>query len=247
MYNVCKSKINCWHTAHLNPVIGSVSTFSPEEFNKLLLGMIKHCKNINFIWKIQAEQLSEPIPNNVLTSEWLPQMELLAHPKTRAFVTHGGKNSIFESIYYAVPMIVLPVGFDQPVNARNVAERNYGMHLHWKGLTVEKLAIAIREIVQNASYRETIAEASQLYREKYRGRRKAVDAIERVFRNGNRFRPPNTELKMSHLFLFDVLLFLYGLLLTFCLLVLVLFSCLCHFCFCRKLDSSVFGFKFKRE
>ncbi|XP_014664182.1 PREDICTED: UDP-glucuronosyltransferase 2B33-like [Priapulus caudatus] len=30
------------------------------------------------------------------------------HPRTVAFVTHGGKNGLWEAIYHAVPMVAMP-------------------------------------------------------------------------------------------------------------------------------------------
>jgi len=49
---------------------------------------------------------------------WLPQNDLLGHPATRAFLTHGGIHSLYEAVYHAVPMVVVPIGADQPDNAR---------------------------------------------------------------------------------------------------------------------------------
>ncbi len=50
---------------------------------------------------------------------WVPSLnDLLGHPTTRAFLTHGGVHSYYEAIYHAVPMVVMPIGADQPDNAR---------------------------------------------------------------------------------------------------------------------------------
>ena len=49
---------------------------------------------------------------------WLPQNDLLGHPATAAFPTHGGIHSLYEAVYHAVPMVVVPIGADQPDNAR---------------------------------------------------------------------------------------------------------------------------------
>ena len=201
-----------------------------QEFNDLLLRAMKSRPEVHFIWRVHDVQFSEPLPANLLTAKWLPQRELLLHPKTRAFVTHGGKNSVFESLFAGVPMIVLAVFGDQLTDGMRIAERQYGLYVRWKALTAEKLAAAISEVVYNSSYRQAIAEASQLYREKYRGRRKAADAIERVLRVGSRLRPPHTELEMPQLFLFDVLLFLYGLVFFTIFLFFILLYCLCKFC-----------------
>ncbi|KAK1898216.1 UDP-glucuronosyltransferase 2B17 [Dissostichus eleginoides] len=35
------------------------------------------------------------------------------HPKTKVFVTHGGTNGIYEAIYHGVPVLGIPLIFDQ--------------------------------------------------------------------------------------------------------------------------------------
>ena len=51
-------------------------------------------------------------------SSWLPQNDILGHPKTRLFIGHAGLNGIFESTYHGVPMICSPFFGDQFVNAQ---------------------------------------------------------------------------------------------------------------------------------
>ena len=43
----------------------------------------------------------------------VPQQEILAHPKTRLFITHGSINAAMESIFHRVPMVTIPIFTDQ--------------------------------------------------------------------------------------------------------------------------------------
>ncbi|KAF9525723.1 hypothetical protein CPB83DRAFT_771472 [Crepidotus variabilis] len=52
-----------------------------------------------------------------LALNWAPQDLILRHRATGWFVTHGGWNSVQESLRYGVPLIVWPLGADQPINA----------------------------------------------------------------------------------------------------------------------------------
>ncbi|KAH9934153.1 UDP-Glycosyltransferase/glycogen phosphorylase [Fomitopsis serialis] len=52
-----------------------------------------------------------------MMSRWCPQQMILAHPATGWFLTHGGHNSVVESISQGVPMICWPHHYDQPTNA----------------------------------------------------------------------------------------------------------------------------------
>ncbi|XP_051972432.1 UDP-glucuronosyltransferase 2C1-like [Xyrauchen texanus] len=51
------------------------------------------------------------IPQKVL---WRYAGDKPGHPKTRAFITHGGTNGIFEAINHVVPMVGIPLFADQP-------------------------------------------------------------------------------------------------------------------------------------
>eukprot|EP01018_Ginkgo_biloba_P007553 Gb_25205 [translate_table: standard] len=67
-----------------------------------------------------------------LVCSWVPQIEILSHPSTGGFLTHCGWSSLMEGISLGLPLIALPMGADQPINARLVAEE-------WKvGVQVEK-------------------------------------------------------------------------------------------------------------
>ncbi|CAL4894200.1 unnamed protein product [Urochloa decumbens] len=53
---------------------------------------------------------------------WTDQLRVLCHPSVGGFFTHSGMNSTLEAVYAGVPMLTLPIAFDQPTNSRLVAE-----------------------------------------------------------------------------------------------------------------------------
>uniref|UniRef100_A0AAZ3S1R4 UDP-glucuronosyltransferase n=1 Tax=Oncorhynchus tshawytscha TaxID=74940 RepID=A0AAZ3S1R4_ONCTS len=67
------------------------------------------------IWRYKGDRPAT-LGNNTLLVDWMPQNDLLGHPKTRLFVAHGGTNGIFEAIYHSVPIVGLPLVFDQTDN-----------------------------------------------------------------------------------------------------------------------------------
>jgi UDP:flavonoid glycosyltransferase YjiC (YdhE family) len=66
------------------------------------------------------------IPSNFIVRRKCPQLEVLK--VADAFITHGGANSMIESINSHVPMLVLPWFSDQYDNAKLVSEQGVGLH-----------------------------------------------------------------------------------------------------------------------
>jgi MGT family glycosyltransferase len=70
-----------------------------------------------------AEDLG-PLPSNVVVREDVPAREVLA--RASVHVTHGGCNSVHESLVAGVPMVCLPQAFDQLPLSRRVAQLGVG-------------------------------------------------------------------------------------------------------------------------
>ncbi|XP_055012609.1 UDP-glucuronosyltransferase 2B17-like [Boleophthalmus pectinirostris] len=117
------------------------------------------------IWKY-TRQPPTTLGNNTLLVKWLPQNDLLGHPKTRVFVTHGGTNSIYEAIYHGVPVVGLPLLFDQFDNVIRLQARGAARIVEAKSITKESFLEAVKDVVENPSYRENIQHLSKLHRDK---------------------------------------------------------------------------------
>jgi hydroquinone glucosyltransferase len=83
---------------------------------------------------------------------WAPQVRVLSHPATAAFVSHGGWNSTLESVAAGVPMVVWPLYAEQKVNAVVLSE-NVGLALRPRAtradglIAREEIAAAVRELM----------------------------------------------------------------------------------------------------
>lgn len=87
---------------------------------------------------------------NIKTLSWLPQNDILGHPKTRLFVGHAGMNGLLQAGYHGVPMICIPFFGDQFDNS--IAAKYFGMaEILYKGaITTESLLNAISTVINNA-------------------------------------------------------------------------------------------------
>ena len=106
------------------------------------------------IWKWEDKGIlaDGAIPSNVKLVSWLPQQDLLGHPKARLFITHCGLLSKQEAVYHGVPFIARPVWSDQPINAQKAEEDGYAIRLHWDELTEQVLYDAIQLILSDQRF-----------------------------------------------------------------------------------------------
>lgn len=117
------------------------------------------------IWRHDGEH-PNTLGNNTLLVKWLPQNDLLGHPKVRAFVSHGGTNGIYESIYHGVPIIGIPLLFDQFENVLRLEVRGAAKVVQAAQITSQNFLETIQEVLHNPSYRTNMKHLSALHRDK---------------------------------------------------------------------------------
>ena len=100
------------------------------------------------------------IPNNFTVLYRVDQMAVLQ--KADVFITHCGMNSVNESLYYGVPMVLYPLHSEQRAVADRVAELGAGIEL--KGNKPKHLAKAVADILADRTYVENARELSEDFR-----------------------------------------------------------------------------------
>lgn len=155
-------------------------------------------------------KLPAGLPRNVMTLPWIPQIAVLRHKNTRAFITHGGLMGTQEAVYYGIPMIGIPVFADQVKNVKALMYKNLARMVHLDYINEQTLDEALNELLNNPTYRESARRSSILFRDRPM---KATDTatywIEYVIRNGpNSLRSPAADLPWWKRKLLDVFAFL---------------------------------------
>jgi MGT family glycosyltransferase len=90
------------------------------------------------------------IPGNFTVAQFVPQLQVLQ--EADIFITHGGMNSISESVFLIVPMIVVPNTVEQATNAARVEQLQGGLYLDHKGLNADKLKQAVKRILSDPAF-----------------------------------------------------------------------------------------------
>lgn len=101
------------------------------------------------------------------------QIEVLKHADL--FITHGGMNSVHESLFYGVPMVILPHHEEQRTVARRCEHLGCGLHVK-KG-NADTIFRACAGILSDTGFQAKAKEISRLFRN-CGGVREAADAIE---------------------------------------------------------------------
>ena len=91
------------------------------------------------------------VPSNVRVEGFVPQAVLLPH--CDLVVCHGGSGSVTGALAYGVPLVVLPMGADQPMNAARVEALGVGLVLDAIGSAPEDIRGAVRQVLDDPAYR----------------------------------------------------------------------------------------------
>lgn len=188
------------------------------------------------IWRHMGEK-PDNLGNNTLLLKWLPQNDLLGHPKIKAFVSHCGTNSIYESIYHGVPIVGLPLLFEQPENVLRIEVRGAAIALDVTQITTESFLDAVRKVVNDPFYRDNMKRLSSLHRDRpMHPLDTAYFWIEFVMRNKGAAHLRTEAYKMPwySYHSVDVLGFLFGVVLFTIVVFVKIIQCLCCRSFRKK-------------
>jgi MGT family glycosyltransferase len=89
-------------------------------------------------------------PSHVHVERFVPQAAILPH--VAAVVSHAGSGSVLGSLAHGVPMVLLPMGADQPWNGDRCAGLGLARVLDPVAATAADIAEALRAVVGDPAY-----------------------------------------------------------------------------------------------
>jgi zeaxanthin glucosyltransferase len=89
-------------------------------------------------------------PENVLVASWAPQVEVLK--RASLMVSHGGVTGVKESAFMGVPMLLMPVSYDEFGNAARIVYHGLGERLRLKEVSALELGRLIDRVLGDSSY-----------------------------------------------------------------------------------------------
>nr|XP_002763592.3 UDP-glucuronosyltransferase 2A3 [Callithrix jacchus] len=208
--------------------LGSLLQNVPEETANVIASALAQIPQ-KVLWRYKGKTPST-LGTNTQLYDWIPQNDLLGHPKTKAFVTHGGINGIYEAIYHGVPMVGIPIFGDQPDNIAHMKAKGAAVEINFKTMTSEDLLRALRTVINDSFYKENAMRLSRIHHEQpVKPLDRAVFWIEFVMRHkgAKHLRPAAHNLTWFQHHSIDVIGFLLACVATAIILVTkcCLFSC----------------------
>ncbi|KAI4529888.1 hypothetical protein MG293_019744 [Ovis ammon polii] len=194
------------------------------------------------LWRYDGKKPDNLGPNTQLY-KWFPQNDLLGHPKTKAFITHGGSNGVYEAIYHGIPMVGTPLFDDQADNIDRMKSKGTAVRLDLETMSTRDLLNALKEVINNPSYKENMMRLSAIQHDQpMKPLDRAVFWIEFVMRHkgAKHLRPAIHDLTWFQYHSLDVIGFLLACVAT---AIFVITKC-CLFC-CWKFAKT--GKKGKRD
>src|SRR5215210_6708005 len=110
-----------------------------------------------------VEPADLPLPDDAVALPWIPQIPVLE--RASLMVTHGGLGTIKESIFHDVPMVVFPIGRDQPANAKRVVHHRLGLSGELTGSTPEGIFGLVDQVGREPSFRENVTRMGRRFRD----------------------------------------------------------------------------------
>ncbi|KAL2088266.1 hypothetical protein ACEWY4_015165 [Coilia grayii] len=186
------------------------------------------------IWRYMGERPST-LGNNTLLVDWMPQNDILGHPKTKLFVAHGGTNGVQEALYHGVPVVGIPLFFDQHDNLLRLEKRGGAKVITLSMMNRDSFLQALQAVLHEPSYRENMQRLSRLHRDQpIKPLERALFWIEFVMRHRGaaHLRTESYRMPWYSYHSLDVMMFLLAALF---LVLFIMFAFIrCSLCLCSK-------------
>jgi len=182
------------------------SLMTPQN-QRILLKVFGRFPQYDFLWKWDQDTMDGK-PDNVLLSKWLPQQDVLAHPKLKVFVTHAGQSSFQETLCHQKPVVAIPVTGDQPINAKEAERLGIGISHPYLEMNEKKLFEDLDKVLHDPKYLENAQKMGSIMNDQInRPLDRAIWWIEHIMKNPTVYqrKSPVHNLYWFQYFLLDVI------------------------------------------
>lgn len=146
-----------WHVEGRPTVYFTLGTIFNTESGDLFARALAGLREVDATCVVTVGNLVDPAefgpqPEHLHLTRYLPQDDVL--PYCDAVLSHGGSGSLLGALAHGLPMVLLPMGADQPHNGDRVTELGLGTVLDVIDATPRDIRDAVSTVLREPSYRE---------------------------------------------------------------------------------------------
>lgn len=149
--------------------MGTVSntTNMPPVMAQSFLFAFGRMPEYDILWKTEQPDIGQVKQfSNVHLRRWIPQKQLIKHPRTVLLLAHGGYNSFLEAAQAGVPVVLVPLFADQGINAERAKRFGIAETLDKLALSAETVENTLRGVLANDHYRQNARKLSAMLMDK---------------------------------------------------------------------------------
>jgi len=159
------------------PIVFSPGT-GMAHIHGFFTGAIDACRRLKqrgLLLTRHRDQLPDKLPDFIHYEPYVPFSRVLRHAS--ALISHGGIGSVSQGLRAGVPQLVMPVTFDQPDNARRLAEFGVARVVNWKRVDGREMANQLEYLLHSPAVRASCMQFRQRF-PKENPVREACDLLE---------------------------------------------------------------------
>lgn len=128
-------------------------TYKKEFFSKVIEAFEQEKLTVVVV---SDPSLFDKWPDNFIVQQQVPQLELLSY--LDLVVCHGGHNTVCETLTNGLPMVVIPIAYDQSHVAGRVVRTGAGLRLNFNRFKAKHLNEAVLEVLSEPAFRTAAKE-----------------------------------------------------------------------------------------
>jgi MGT family glycosyltransferase len=162
--------------------LGTVFNKKPAAFNRIINGFADGSCQLIVSAGGAFERLSaQKPPDQVLLFKRVPQTEVL--PRVDAVISHGGNNTVNETLAAGKPLLVMPVGGEQGDNASRVVFLGAGLRADLNEATSEEIYGKVKRLIDEPDFKRRSSDIAEAL-SKTQGPLTAIRLIEHIAKTG---------------------------------------------------------------
>ena len=201
-------------------------------------------ENIGVILSIRKDEITDEeiksFPENVYITRWLDQNNILGDERINLFVTHGGFNSVQESVYHGKPMVVLGVSLDHFNVATFVKKKKLGEVFQNRDLINKNNIISsIKNVLNSDEYLKNVKKIGDIMKNMKNPREEFKYWIDYGFKYGyQHLEIPSYKYKYSWIIVngYDIAFIWVIIFMLILFIIKRIYNCI-HDCLCGKCEN----------